>query len=209
MIKLLKNIELKYTESPDIISWNSVSDPYNLWPSIYNEDEWDKYPSLKIKRLQMWYFLSKELKKLGIKEVLDIGTASGQFVLCCILQGIDAYGIDPQPYFLYSNSKDFEINDLNPKSVLFKGDIKSFINCFNDHEDIECISLLNFFHGDDWDGRDLKFLKVINKKVKYLITSQPKNYETKKYLNSNYDIIYEYQQLATYENHFIFKLKEI
>jgi predicted RNA methylase len=206
MIKLLKNIELKYTESPDIISWNSVSDPYNLWPSIYNEDEWDKYPSLKIKRLQMWDFLSKELKKLGVKEVLDIGTASGQFPLCCMLQGLKAYGIDPQPYFLYSNADDYKENGLDPQKYLFEGDIKNFINCFN--ESIECISLLNFFHGDDWNGRDLEFLKKINKKVKYLVISYPKNLQAKEILDTNYEIVYEYKQLERYEDHFIFKLKK-
>lgn len=206
MIKLLKNIEENYLSSPDVVSWNSVSSPFYLWPSIYNENEWDKQPHLKLKRLQMWYTFSKQLKKLQVSEVLDIGTASGQFPLCCMLQGLKAYGIDPQSYFLYSNVDDYKENGLDPKKYLFKGDVKSFINCFN--ESIECISLLNFFHGDDWNGRDLEFLKKINKKVKYLVTSYPKNLQAKEIIDTNYEIIYEYKQLARYEDHFIFKSKK-
>lgn len=205
MIELLKSIEKSYLNSPDVVSWNSVSYPLDFWPSIYDENKWGKYPDLKLKRLQMWYFLSKELKKLGVKEILDIGTASGQFPLCCILQGLKAYGIDPQPYFLYSNTDDYNENGLDPKDFLYIGDIKSFINCFN--KNVECISLLNFFHGDDWNGRDLEFLKKINNKVKYLITSYPKNLQAKEILDTNYEIIYEYKQLERYEDHFIFKSK--
>lgn len=124
MKKFLKEIEKSYKQSPDIVSWNSVSNPLHLWPSIYDENEWDKHPSLKMKRLQMWHFLSKELKKLDVKEVLDIGTASGQFPLCCILQGLEAYGIDPQPYFLYSNTNDYNENGLDPKDFYLQETLK-------------------------------------------------------------------------------------
>jgi hypothetical protein len=203
----LKNIEYKFKQTNPNISWNSVSNPLVYWPNLDDVKTWNQYPDLKLKRYTMWKQLALELKKLNIQNLLDIGTASGQFVVCCILQNIEAYGIDPQNQFLYSNIQDFQKNNIDVYDHLFLGDIETFYTNFDFN--VECISLLNYFHGDDWQGRDLIFLKQINNKIKYLVTSMPKNIETKQFLQDNYEIIYEYKQLASYENHYIFKSRTL
>ena len=210
MRNYLESIERLAKTNKAYITWNSVSRPFDLWPSLHNEGEWDTQPDLKLKRYTMWWTLSKQLSDLKVSTLIDIGTASGQFVLCCLLAGIEqSYGIDPREYYLYSNNSDFTTSKYEAAEHLSIGDIESFIEVVNSSSsfEVDCISLLNFFHGDDWNGRDLEYLKAINGKVKYLATSNPKNVEAFEYLHNNYDVVYHYKQVAAYEDHFILKSK--
>lgn len=210
MIDILTKIQAYAEENPVSISWRSVSHPFNLWPSLQDVEKWDTQPDLKLKRFTMWHTFAEQLSVLGVKSLVDVGTASGQFVLCCLQAGIEqVYGIDPQHYYLYSNESDFTESAYNAKDHLFLGDVEAFMEIIKSTKDfqIDCISILNFFHGGDWYGRDLKLLETINGKTKYLVTSDPINPNTLKYLYDNYDPIYHYKQTARYEDHFIFKSK--
>ena len=202
-MEFLKKIEENYLSKDPNINWGSVSSPFKTWPSIFDVEEWNKQPNLKMKRLSMWISLSKELEKLQIKNLVDIGTSSGQFVLCCLFKGIEAYGIDPSEPYLFSNSKDFIESGYDPKNYLYLGDVETFIDVFN-HK-IDCVSLLNFFHGQGWKGKDLSFLKCINDKIKYLVISYPLDLTARQYLEKNYEIIYEYKQELEVETTFILK----
>jgi len=212
MDRFLKDIQLQFYNSPGSNRWNSVSTPLKLWPSINNIKEWENHPHLKIKRLDMWKYFSNELTKLNINSSLDIGCASGQFTLFQRLKGINSFGIDPQEYFLYSNSKDFLDNGLDPKKYLFLGDLENFIKQINSTPfKIGCVSFLNFIHG--WNGSDeecLQLFKSISPHCKYLLTSQPQ-YQSQsiKYLHSitNKVICYYNQIDIPRETHYLIELK--
>lgn len=202
-MEFLKVIEKNYLNKGTNVNWGSVSSPFKTWPSIFNLKEWNKHPKLKMQRLSMWISLSEELQKLQINNLVDIGTSSGQFVLCCLFKGINAYGIDPSKHYLFSNSKDFIESGYDPKNHLYLGDVETFIDVF-DHK-LDCVSLLNFFHGQGWNGRDLSFLKCINDKIKYLVISYPLDSVARQYIEDNYKILYEYKQELEVETTFILK----
>ena len=135
------------------------------------------YTNVMVCASQALYITPHLIDIFKITKVLDIGCASGQFTLLQRLKNINAFGIDPQEYYLFSNSEDFQKNNLNPKSYLFLGDLENFTKQItNTPIKIGCVSLLNYIHG--WNGTDmecLQLLESLSKHAKYLIISYPQN----------------------------------
>ena len=123
----LNKLETSYKNNAGIKRWNSVSPPFIYWPSIDNEDEWNKEPILKLKRLDMWKSFANTMKEIGIKNSIDIGGASGQFTLIQRLNGIESYCVDPQLQFLHSNTGDFENYGIET-DCLYLGDLENLLN---------------------------------------------------------------------------------
>ncbi len=211
MKKFLEKVEHYTITNPANISWNSIPTPFELFPSIYDESAWDVQPEIKYRRYTMWKTLAAKLTELDVRTLLDVGTSSGQFVLCCLLAGVKkVYGLDPREVYLYSNEADFQKAEYNAREHLSIGCVESLTKALVEFPKFktDCITLLNFFHGDDWMGRDLEFLKAINGKTTYLVISDPRSEEARAYLYENYEVVYVYQGFqGTYENHTIFKIK--
>ena len=205
MKEFLRDSEKWFKSNHSEDSWNSVSTPFSVWPSIFDKKSWNTQPELKLKRLDMWKFFVNWLKDNSIKNLIDIGTASGQFPLLCLNSGIEAYGIDPKYDMLYSNKEDWNQLNININDYLYLGSVESFINT-KKNINIECVSLLNYLHGDDWNNRDIKFIQsVIDFDIEYLITSNSKNPQCQELLSNNFEKILTYEQISDYENHFIFR----
>jgi hypothetical protein len=209
----LNNLQQKYLESPGRQRWNSVATPFTLWPSVYDLKGWDSQPDLKAKRLVMWNFFSFKLKELQIQSSIDIGCASAQFSLLQILRGIEAYGVDPQKFFLFSNEDDFNKNSIDASQYLFLGDLENVIKQIDETPiEVDCISNLNFIHG--WDSSDAectRYFQSLAKVAKYLIFSYPQNFpSTVAYLNSiTEEVICSFNAIGIpHETHVLIKVKK-
>lgn len=211
--KFLIELQNSFTFSHSRKKWNSVSPPFNIWPDIDDVDKWNEQPSLKLKRLDMWKFFSKELQKNNIKTSLDIGCAGAQFTLMQRILGIEAYGVDPQTEYLFSNKPDFIKYNVDVNECLYLGDIDTLIKQFTQNPiKLDCISLLNFMHG--WVGTDdecLDFLNCISQNTNFILTSIPQSEEkSREYINKITDVIIaEYNQIdVPRETHYLIKLKQ-
>lgn len=209
----LSNLQESYLKTPGRRRWNAVANPLKLWPSIYDLKGWDEHPDLKLKRLGMWEFFAKELARLQITTSIDVGCASAQFTLLQRLQGIDAYGVDPQEPYLFSNSEDYERNLLDPKEYLFLGDLENIIKCLEEYPiQVDCISNLNFIHG--WDSSDeecLNYFKSLSKAATYLIFSYPQQCPAAvNYINDiTESVVAQYNAIGIpHETHCLIKIKK-
>lgn len=209
--KLLTEIQNNFKYTSDKKKWNSVSPPYTIWPSIDDIDKWNEQADLKLKRLDMWKYFSQELQKNNIKTSIDIGCSGAQFTLMQRMLDLEAYGIDPQIEYLFSNKQDFIKYNVDINECLYLGDIDTLIKQFIQNPiEVDCISLLNFMHG--WIGTDdecLYFLKCITQNTKYILTSMPlKELKSREYINSITDVVVaKYNQIdIPRETHYLLKL---
>ena len=101
-------------------------------------------------RWDFWNALLPVLKKYNIKTNLDIGCANNHFSFLCNKNGIFSVGIDPSvDYFESYDEKIFD-----------------------------CITILNFLHGNGHISEEIKKLfEILPRVANYAIVSEPKWYD--------------------------------
>ena len=137
--------------------------------NIYNDGEITDYyienDYGRKSRWCLWKLCIDIMEKYKIKNVFDIGAGNGHFIYLCTLHKIDAYGIEPRKDLVdYANTKYYN-----------KCRIENNIYQNVEIPKVDCVTILNFFHGSGHIKADIEILiNKIEKSTKYLITSEPR-----------------------------------
>lgn len=160
-------------------------------------------------RWDFWNNVIDCFLKHDIKTNLDIGCANNQFSFLCNKKNIFSLGIDPRENCIKSSENVFKKNFGNDKYG-YIGNIKTFTEFFENYNDniFDCVSILNFLHGDGHDSLEiLKLFEILPKISKYIIISEP-NWDSLKLPK----ITHNYLIIDTIENsvlsHIVYKLNK-
>ncbi len=161
-------------------------------------------------RWDFWNDIVEIFKKNKIKTNLDIGCANNHFSFLCNKNNIFSIGIDPREDCLTSCNNTF-INNFDENKYGYVGNIKTFVEFFSDYDEIlfDCISILNFLHGNDHNPDEISNLfEVLPKITNNIIISEPQwvNLKLPK-LTENFKIL---NSLCKEEAapHFLYNLRE-
>ena len=185
---------------------------------LANELHWSDYDSMSD---EFVIDTTQKLKKINIKNILDIGSGTGRFIYQCLLNDIDAYGIEPsgpnwnekvlhlhQPHEVVKKTKDrtfrityqHMIKIIKDKNINFKWD---------------CISLINALHGSTMMSKNevVDLFNFFKKYAKYILIGElpTKFIKTSNFLDDNFELIdttIEYDENHTNILHHIYKNKE-
>ena len=127
-------------------------------------------------RWDLWNHVVDWFLKNNIKTNLDIGSANNHFSFLCNKKNIFSVGIDPRENCVKQCQNIFEENFGN-NSYGYIGNIKTFVDFFEkcDTNIFDCITILNFLHGNDHDPSEIKKLfKVLPKITNHIIITEPK-----------------------------------
>jgi len=189
MKKILETMNNYEIFSKNFIEKESENNWYNnnndiRWYANYVErfenseinDIYQKNEYAKLTRWDFWNCVVDTFLKYGIKSNLDIGCANNQFSFLCNFKGIFSLGIDPRESCLNISQDVFEKNFENIKYG-YVGTINTFNDFFKNNDQIlfDCITVLNFLHGNDHNREEIKnFFITLPKITKYALLSEPK-----------------------------------
>lgn len=138
------------------------------------------YVNNEYARNTRWNFWNKIVElflKYDIKSCLDIGCANNQFAFLCNKKNVFSLGIDPRQSCVEISSDIFE-NNFGSIQFGYVGTLKTFVEFFeNNNTDIlfDCITVLNFLHGDSHNSNEIKkFFNLLPSITNYAIVSEPK-----------------------------------
>lgn len=128
-------------------------------------------------RWDLWNSAVDVFLHYGIKTNIDIGCANNQFSFLCNKKEILSLGIDPRK-FCVSVSENVFHKYFDDVQYGYVGTLKTFIDFFQNKKNklqVDCISVLNFLHGNDHDPLEIKqFFELLPKVTKYILISEPK-----------------------------------
>ena len=166
-------------------------------------------PIAKSTRWDFWNDIINIFKENNIKTNLDIGCANNHFSFLCNKQNIFSIGIDPREDCLKS-CEDVFTNNFGTKSG-YVGNIKTFVEFFSEYDEIlfDCVSVLNFLHGNDHDPDEInKLFKILPKITNNIIISEPKWSSLRlPKLTKNYKIV-ESLCKENADEHFLYNLEK-
>jgi len=196
------------------INTNDIKWHANYVERFENENINQLYSTNEYAKLTRWDFWNRIVElflEQGIRTNLDIGCANNQFSFLCNLKGIYSLGIDPRESCVNISQDVFETKFGNKNKYGYVGTIKTFNEFFyNDNRGVffDCITVLNFLHGDHHDPKEIKdFFLMLSRITKYVLLSEPKWQELKlpKFTN-NYTPIFSLNNGTV---HTLYKVKEI
>lgn len=147
-------------------------------------------------RWNFWNFIVELFLHYNIKTNLDIGCANNQFAFLCNSAGIFSLGIDPRESCV-NVSKDVFESSFGQTKFGYVGTLKTFVEFFKQLEEdnvvFDCISVLNFLHGDHNDPYEIEeFFNLLPKITNYALLSEPKWDELNlPKLTDNYSIVHK------------------
>jgi hypothetical protein len=131
----------------------------------------------KLTRWDFWNCIVDVFLKYGIKSNLDIGCANNQFSFLCNSKDIFCLGVDPRESCLNISNDVFKKTFGNTKYG-YIGTIKTFSDFFFDEKNsiqFDCITVLNFLHGNDHLPNEIeKFFQTLPKVTTHVLLSEPK-----------------------------------
>lgn len=126
-------------------------------------------------RWDFWNKLIPVLKDNNIRTNLDIGCANNHFSFLCNKNNIFSVGIEPREDCVYTTDRIFKENFGNKFGYI--GNIKTFVDYFDSYNEkiFDCITILNFLHGNDHISEEIKKLfEILPKVANYTVVSEPK-----------------------------------
>jgi hypothetical protein len=183
ILKIMNDYETySYPRIEQITEWNSGVNLDIRWnANCVSEFEDDKITNFYLNvsysrksRWDLWNNIIESFLKNDIKTNLDIGCANNHFSFLCNKKNILSYGIDPRENCVKSSKQIFEKNFSN--NYGYVGNIKTFNDYFNNYNEhmFDCVSILNFLHGNGHDPAEIKCLfEILPKIAKYAIISEP------------------------------------
>lgn len=192
----------------DPILENAASNSHDktLWGKYeqHYDWEWHKVPVIIPKEMNVSggifirdWSIAKELKKLGVKKVLDVGSDTGHFMAVLKYHGIDAVGVDAdkiacETVFLKGVNKSYPIG------------IQTLITL--NLEGYDCISCMNITQAK-WVNEDLKndFIAWIQKNFTYAVLTDI-SHQDRKWLGLKK--IYDFNMLPFYCSRAIIKVAQ-
>jgi len=143
-------------------------------------------------RWNLWNGVVDIFLKHKIKSNLDIGCATNHFSFLCNKKEIFSVGIDPRENCLRGSEEIFKRNFENQKYG-YVGNIKTFGDFFDEYNEplFDCVSILNFLHGNDHQSLEIKKLfDTLPKISRYVIITEPKWIELKlPKITDNYEVV--------------------
>lgn len=169
----IKQVEDSWFSNNSDIRWhaNCVSEfsddkitQFYLNDSYAKETRWD-----------LWNSVIDLFLDVDIKTNLDIGCANNHFSFLCNKKNVFSLGIDPRENCVKSSQDVFNKN-FDDNKYGYVGSIKTFVEFFQNCDSIvfDCITILNFLHGDGHDSDEIKkIFEILPKISKYTIISEP------------------------------------
>lgn len=187
-IKDIKNIMYEYQE----YSYPKVSQVGGGWFENNSDIRWyancvgdfddgnisefylnDSYS--KKTRWDLWNDIVLTFEEMNIKTNLDIGASNNHFSFLCNNKNIFSVGIEPREDCLNSSSKAF-IKYFGSDDYGYVGTFKTFSDFFDTYNEkiFDCITILNFLHGNDNIPEEIeKLFKVLPKVTNKILISNP------------------------------------
>ena len=123
-----------------------------------------------------WIEVFDLFKKNNIKSNFDMGCANNHFSFLCNKNDIFSVGVDPREDCVRTSDAAFE-HHYGEQKYGYIGNFRTFIDFFGhfDRPVFECVSILNFFHGNDHVPEEVEqMFTVLPKVTNCAILSEPK-----------------------------------
>lgn len=191
MNKVLSELQAK---ANDDIDWGNYDQHYD-WV-------WTDRPLLIPKTLEFTagvmlrdWTIAKQLKDIGVKKVLDVGSDTGHFLAVLKYHGIDADGID-------ANKKACALVNSKGQNICYNLGIQTLIT--SDIDGYDCITCMNITQAK-WKNEALKnqFIEWTSKHFSYAVLSDC-THQDKKW--GHLEIIRDFNFLPIYCSPFIIKI---
>ncbi len=163
----------------------------------YFDDEsltefYEKDPYAKHTRWDFWLEVIDLFKKNNITSNLDMGCANNHFSFLCNKNDIFSVGVDPREDCVRTSDIVFK-HHYGEQRYGYVGNFRTFIDFFGHYDKpvFECVSILNFFHGNDHIPQEVKeMFDVLPKVANHAILSEPKwNQLGLPKMTDNYEIL--------------------
>lgn len=164
-----------YYDTNNDIRWqsNEISD-------FHDENITDLYrnnPYSKATRWDLYSTIIESMKEYKISNNIDVGAANNHFSFLAKKANIDSYGIEPRRSILFSCDETFKKNFGTNQRFGFVGSLKTFSDFILNQEnkiEIDCVTILNFLHGQMHISDEIERLFLaISKIAKYTVISDP------------------------------------
>lgn len=140
--------------------------------TLYLKDSYAKQT-----RWDLWNSAVDIFLENNIKTNIDIGCANNQFSFLCNRKEIFSLGIDPRKSCVSISENVFQ-EYFGNNQYGYVGNLKTFVDFFQHEKNqlhVDCISVLNFLHGNDHNPLEIKkFFEILPKVTKYILISEPK-----------------------------------
>ena len=138
---------------------------------FYKEDAYAKHT-----RYDFWVEVIDLFKKNNIKSNLDMGCANNHFSFLCNKNDIFSLGVDPREDCVRTSDVVFK-HHYGEQRYGYVGNFRTFIDFFGNYDQpvFDCVSILNFFHGNDHVPEEVEqMFNVLPKVTNCAILSEPK-----------------------------------
>ena len=204
--KISQLTEGKWHETNSDIRWysNEVGDFENENISeFYSKNSYGKKT-----RWDLWVDIVETLKEFGLSSILDIGAANNHFSFLCNKQNIFCVGVEPREDCIRSTSNIF-LDTFGDDGYGYVGNLETFVDFFGSYDEklFDCITILNFLHGNDHKRDEIEKLFEIFPKItsKILITNPQWDKLKLKDLTEDCKILKKFND---YSNHILYELGE-
>ena len=160
-------------------------------------------------RWNLWNYTLGLFKKHKIKSNLDVGCANNHFSFLCNKKDIFSVGFDPREDCVYPSESVFR-KTFGSNQYGYVGNIKTFIDFFKERDEVlfDCISILNFLHGNGHIPQEIYELFLLLPKItKYVMISEPQWDQLRlPKFTDNYELLETIKCQVTTGSHMLYKI---